>query len=169
MIREGAVGGEDECAARTKDAVGLKEVVAGVGDVFQDLGGEDEVEVRGDGWREAAVGGDGEVDGAFGRRQQGGVEQLAARVHAGIHAGEGVRLVAMGLRKRGASGKSQRKAGQQQTAARQHQLNPKNKTSLDCLSILRGASFGRACGSNVAAGLAASAYEAGENTALPAW
>jgi hypothetical protein len=76
MIREGAVSGEDEGAARTKDVVGLEEVVLGVGDVFEDLRGEDEVEVSGDGWREAAVGGDGEVDG-------GGVREVGAEVGGG--------------------------------------------------------------------------------------
>jgi hypothetical protein len=76
MIREGAVGGEDEGAARAKDAVGLKEVVVWVGDVFQNLRGEDKVEVSGDGWREAAVGGDGEVDG-------GGVREVGAEVGGG--------------------------------------------------------------------------------------
>ena len=87
MIREGAVGGEDEGAAGAKDAVGLEEVVAGVGDVFEDLRGEDEVEVRGDGWREAAVGGDGEVDGSgvreVGAEVGGGGEEGAVRGAAG--------------------------------------------------------------------------------------
>ena len=112
---------------------------------------------------DAAVGDDrhGKVDGALGRGQQGRVEELAAA--AVSTPAEGVFLVAKGLGEGRAAGEAEGQAGEQQAAARKHQLNPENtKPSRTWLSRLPWASLGRACGSNMAVGLPCSRSLRGE-------
>ncbi len=64
--------------------------------MFEDLRGEDEVEVSGDGWREGAVRGDGEVHwgggGEVGAEVGGGGEEESVRGAAGTEVEDFLRI-----------------------------------------------------------------------------